>query len=185
MTATALVVPTTRDAMLALTPRDVYMLEQAGQVAREIVDNWIVEWTEGGWSQAEIAQELGCSQQAVSKRQSRIGIEPSQPNRPHKVQPSCTSPTDTEIVEGEIMEPESQAIDGADLTPIPIAAESDSGSSPAITASPMAESYTLNSFRELITKTFTPSNIQALSPKAKARFIDLLKEAIDLLGEEL
>ena len=102
--STELVVPTNREAVLALESPVLYLLEQAGEVAREILDERIVGWTQQGWTQREIAEEIGCSQQAISKRQMRLGVRPAQPNRPHKVQPGCTSengsaPVDVEVVE--------------------------------------------------------------------------------------
>jgi hypothetical protein len=63
------------DVVRTLDSPTLYQLEQAGQVAREVLDERIVEWTQAGWSQRQIAEEMGCSHQAVSKRQARLGIE--------------------------------------------------------------------------------------------------------------
>ena len=100
-----LVVPASRDAVLALDSATLYVLERAGEVAREILDGRIVAWTGEGRTQRQIADEIGCSQQAISQRQARLGVRPSQPNAPHKVQAACTSEngSDAEVVDAEVM----------------------------------------------------------------------------------
>ena len=45
---TELVVPTSRDAVFALDSPTLYVLERAGEIAREILDGRIVAWTEQG-----------------------------------------------------------------------------------------------------------------------------------------
>jgi hypothetical protein len=41
----------TRDAILALSSDHLYALEQAGEIARDVLDERIIAWTEEGWSQ--------------------------------------------------------------------------------------------------------------------------------------
>jgi hypothetical protein len=44
-----------------------YRLEQAGQVATEVLDERITAWVKEDKTQQWMATEMGCSQQAVSK----------------------------------------------------------------------------------------------------------------------
>jgi hypothetical protein len=82
------------------------LLEQAGEVAREILDGRILEWTGRGWTQQQIADEIGCSQRGVSKRQARLGIAPSQPHAPrgskNRVLTSSNG-SDPEVVDAEVV----------------------------------------------------------------------------------
>jgi hypothetical protein len=76
---TDLVVPTGRQAVRALDSPTLYLLEQAGEIAREILDGRIIEWTAQDWTTRKIAAEVGCSQQAIVKRQARLGVKSSDP----------------------------------------------------------------------------------------------------------
>jgi hypothetical protein len=69
-------IPQDPDVLAALPSRELYRLEAIGQLATEILDQRVVEWTERGWTQRLIAAELGCSQPAVSKRQARLWVRP-------------------------------------------------------------------------------------------------------------
>lgn len=114
-----LVVPTSRDAILALDSQALYLLEQAGEIARGILDERIVAWTTEGWTQTKIAEEIGCSQQTVSRRQAWLGVQPSQPNAPHsprKVRAPSTSEeaTDGEVVDAEVVDAEPSDNDASD-----------------------------------------------------------------------
>jgi hypothetical protein len=85
-------------------PSDVlYQLEAAGQLATEILDERVIQWTGESWSQRKIADELGCSQPAVSKRQRRLGIEPAQPHKAPAISDNrvITSDDEPEIVDAE------------------------------------------------------------------------------------
>lgn len=72
---TDLVIPEGHDVVRSLPSETLYRLELAGQIATEILDERVIDWTNDGWSQNQIAEELGCKQPAVSKRQKRLGIE--------------------------------------------------------------------------------------------------------------
>jgi len=78
-TSTELIVPDSRDLILSLDSPTLYKLEEAGQIARDILDERVVGWTSEGWSQRQIAEEIGCTQAAVSKRQARLGVEAAGP----------------------------------------------------------------------------------------------------------
>jgi hypothetical protein len=99
---TELVVPTSRQAVLALDSPTLYLLEQAGEIAREILDGRIIEWTEQGWSQRKIAGEVGCSQSSVSRRQARLGVQPSQPHTSVESDAGCIT-SNGEVVDAEVM----------------------------------------------------------------------------------
>jgi hypothetical protein len=104
-----LVVPTSRAAVVTLKSRTLYVLEQAGEIAREILDGRIVAWTEQDWTQQKIADEIGCSRQAVGKRQARLGVTPSQPHAPRgSSNPVATSNGDgpAEVVDAEVVDAE-------------------------------------------------------------------------------
>jgi transcriptional regulator with XRE-family HTH domain len=112
MTGRELVVSTSREAVLALDSSMLYVLERAGEVAREILDARIVDWTEQGWTQRQIAGEIGCSQSAISQRQARLGVKPSQPhtrrgsNKPLITPENGSDPTataDVEVVDAEVI----------------------------------------------------------------------------------
>jgi len=78
-TSTELIVPDSRDLILSLDSPTLYKLEEAGQIARDILDERVVGWTSEGWSQRQIAEEIGCTQAAISKRQARLGIDAAGP----------------------------------------------------------------------------------------------------------
>lgn len=73
-------IPDSREVAQALPNHVLYRLELAGQIAREVLDERVVAWTHEGRSQSDIAQELGCTRQAISKRQQRLGVEAANPN---------------------------------------------------------------------------------------------------------
>ena len=106
--STDLVVPTNRAAVVALEPRMLYLLEQAGEIAREILDERVIEWTEQKWTQQQIAEEVGCTRQAISQRQARLGVAPSQPHaRRRSSKPLASSengfgPVDVEVIPGQL-----------------------------------------------------------------------------------
>jgi hypothetical protein len=81
-----------------------YMLERAGEMARDILDERIVEWTREGWTQQRVADELGCSQQAISKRQARLGVKSIDPRGSYNrvVKDDCEPET---VEPDEILEP--------------------------------------------------------------------------------
>jgi hypothetical protein len=76
MATAELAIPEGRDVVRSLPSEMLYRLELAGQIATEVLDERVVEWTEAGQTQVWIAEELGCTPQAVSKRQMRLGAEP-------------------------------------------------------------------------------------------------------------
>lgn len=103
---TDLVVPESREAVLALKSSELYLLEQAGDIAREILDGRIVAWTEQGWTQQEIADEIGCNRATVSKRQARLSVTPSQPHAPRGSSATGTTSengSDPEVVDAEVV----------------------------------------------------------------------------------
>lgn len=79
MTETLPAIPQTKDVIQTLPSATLYVLEQAGAIAREILDERVVTWTQEGWSQRKIAAELGCSQQAIGKRQVRLEVKALDP----------------------------------------------------------------------------------------------------------
>jgi hypothetical protein len=74
-------IPVTRALAYELPSDLLYKLERAGEISRQILDERIVEWAADGWTQSAIADELGCSQPAISKRMTRLGIEPAHPEQ--------------------------------------------------------------------------------------------------------
>lgn len=67
-------VPESKAVAKKLPPRDVYKLYQAGEIAREVIDEWVTEWTLDGKTQKWMSGELGCSQQTISNWQKRLGV---------------------------------------------------------------------------------------------------------------
>lgn len=74
-------IPTTR-ALAHDLPSDVlYAFERAGEISREILDERVTAWAEAGLTQQWMADEMGCSQPAVSKRMKRLGLAPAHPEK--------------------------------------------------------------------------------------------------------
>jgi hypothetical protein len=69
------------DLVRGVPPRVLYQLEQAGKLAADVLDEWVREWTREGKTQEWIAGELGCTRQAISKRQARLGVQSDDPRR--------------------------------------------------------------------------------------------------------
>lgn len=92
------VVPTARVDVERLPSEVLYRLEQAGEIAKEILDERVVRWAEGGMKQAWMADELGCSQQAVSKRLARLGIETRDPRGRPKNNNQVVKPPRQEVL---------------------------------------------------------------------------------------
>lgn len=108
--STDLVIPTSREAVLVLESPVLYLLEQAGGVAREILDGRIVDWTEQGWTQQRIADEIGCSRRAIGKRQERLGVQPtSNRGHPRELEPGSNSGDNGEIVDAEVIDADEPA----------------------------------------------------------------------------
>jgi hypothetical protein len=74
-----LVATGSQELIRQLPPDQLYLLEQAGEIAREVLDEQVIGWTEEGRSQRWIAEQLGCSHVAVGKRQARLGVESLSP----------------------------------------------------------------------------------------------------------
>jgi predicted transcriptional regulator len=72
---TELAIPESKELIKELPSRVLYQFERAGVLAKEILDERVTEWAEDGWTQQRMAEEMGCSQQAVSKRLSGLEIE--------------------------------------------------------------------------------------------------------------
>lgn len=99
-------IPSGREAIRGLESRMLYTLEQAGQIAREVLDERIVGWTEQGWTQRQISEEIGCSRQAIGKRQARLGVQSEDPRRDNSLSNPVaqTEPNeDDEIIDAEIV----------------------------------------------------------------------------------
>ena len=68
--------PPSAEAIRAMASPEVYALERLGEAlvegARAELDGRIAEWTQAGWSQRQIADEIGCDQSTVSRRQARL-----------------------------------------------------------------------------------------------------------------
>jgi hypothetical protein len=56
----------------ALPSAALYLLERAGELAREVLDERITEWTQAGWTQRQIAEEIGCDHTARSADARRV-----------------------------------------------------------------------------------------------------------------
>jgi hypothetical protein len=107
--STAIAIPESREIAQELPSNVLYQLEEAGQIATEILDERVTAWKHEGSTQKWIAGEFGCSQQAVSKRQKRLGIKPSQPQAPRSNNPVVTDPVEHVTISPEdIVEPEPQ-----------------------------------------------------------------------------
>lgn len=74
-TADHLALPENRYLVRQLPPHQLYALEQLGEIATEAVDDLVIGWAEEGKTQQWMADQLACSQQAVSKRMVRLGIK--------------------------------------------------------------------------------------------------------------
>jgi hypothetical protein len=74
-----LTIPDSTDVARELPSDILYKLELAGEIAREVLDERIVEWTEAGKSQRWIATELDCDQRTVGRRQERLGVKSKAP----------------------------------------------------------------------------------------------------------
>lgn len=72
MNTTDLIVPSSTDVIRELDSPTVYALEQAGGVAREVLDDRIVRWTEDRWTQQQIADEIGLDPGNLSRRMQRM-----------------------------------------------------------------------------------------------------------------
>jgi hypothetical protein len=77
-----------------------FQLEQAGEIATEILDERVTAWAEEGWTQRRMADEIGCSPSSVSDRLKRLGVKTKDPRggaREFARSPSKTEPlTDEE-----------------------------------------------------------------------------------------
>ena len=73
-------IPATQASARDLPSDVLYALERAGEISRAILDERVTDWATAGWTQRRMADELGCSQQAVSERVRRLGI--AKPRRP-------------------------------------------------------------------------------------------------------
>jgi hypothetical protein len=71
MTTTDLVIPD-RAELAQLSNAELYKLEVLGDISKEILDDRVIQWTEEGWTQRQIAVELGCSHVAVGSRVRRL-----------------------------------------------------------------------------------------------------------------
>lgn len=70
-----------------MSSADLYALEQAGQIARDILDGRIAGWVEAGWTQQSISAETGIPQQTLSDRVRRLGLSTaSLRGRPRKIE---------------------------------------------------------------------------------------------------
>jgi hypothetical protein len=106
-------IPESTDLARELPSNVLYQLEAAGQLATEILDERVIQWTREGWSQQKIADELGCDQRTVGRRQERLGVTPvSSRGRPRKElgdMPNSedaapvAEPQDEEVVSGEVV----------------------------------------------------------------------------------
>jgi hypothetical protein len=85
MLTTDLVIPESLEVAENLPSDLLYKLEIAGEISKEILDRRVIEWADEDWTQSQMADELGCSQQAVSKRMKRLGVQPSQPHAPRDI----------------------------------------------------------------------------------------------------
>jgi hypothetical protein len=56
-----------------------FQLEQAGEIATEILDERVRAWAEGGWTQRRIAEEIDCAPSSVSDRLKRLGVKTKDP----------------------------------------------------------------------------------------------------------
>lgn len=72
---TELIVPESKDVVRSLPSETLYKLEVAGEIATEVLDERVIEWIKEGQSQEYVSDEIGCTQQAVSKRIIRIEEE--------------------------------------------------------------------------------------------------------------
>jgi hypothetical protein len=79
MTGAELMVPQDAELARSLPSAQLYLLERAGDLAREVLDERVIQWTADGWTQRRIADELGCDHSSVSRRQSRLGVKSSDP----------------------------------------------------------------------------------------------------------
>lgn len=102
-----LAIPESAELARELPSPWLYQLEQAGALAREILDERVIQWTDEGKSQRWIADEVGCSHQAISKRQAKLDIEPSQPKRAASGNLVATS---VEVVEPDEVLPPTQEL---------------------------------------------------------------------------
>jgi hypothetical protein len=104
------------DLMRVLPSDQLYQLEQAGEIAREILDERIAGWVEDGWTQQRIADEIGITQRGIGKRLERLGLRTqSNRGRPKKLEQSSNSPdpdpsdlgeeVDAEVVEDDAPHP--------------------------------------------------------------------------------
>ena len=87
---TELAVPDSIEVAKNLPSAWLYQLEQAGSLATEILDERVQVWAHEGWTQQQMADEIGCSQSAVDRRCARLGVRTQSPrgrpkNNPHRV----------------------------------------------------------------------------------------------------
>lgn len=106
MDAMSLVVPDDVDLVRQMPSSVLYQLEEAGRIATEVLDARVVDWTERGWTQRQIAEELGCDRSTVGYRQRRLGVEPTSNRGRPKVELGSVpnSPDEPEIVDAEVVE---------------------------------------------------------------------------------
>lgn len=115
-TAIERAVPQTVDVARTLPSPTLYALERAGGIAREVLDSRIVAWTTDGWSQRRIAEEIGCSQSQVSRRQQRLGVTAAGPQAGQTARAPRELPSGNDaprIIEPEILPPLAPDSNGA------------------------------------------------------------------------
>lgn len=105
MTGMELVIPQTKEMAFGLPSQTLYFLEEAGEIARDVLDGRIAEWAEAGWTQRQMAEEIGCSQQTISKRLNRLGLKTTDPRSGKAGRKANTPPayssTDPDVIEAE------------------------------------------------------------------------------------
>jgi hypothetical protein len=79
MSSIELAAPQNVELLRSLPSAQLYLFERAGDLAREVLDERVIEWTRDGWTQRRIAEELGCDHSSVSRRQARLGVKSSDP----------------------------------------------------------------------------------------------------------
>lgn len=75
----------TREQAREMDSRSLYVLERSGQICKAVLDERVIAWTQEGWTQQRMADEIGCSRQAISKRQIRLEIVPSEPHPSRRI----------------------------------------------------------------------------------------------------
>lgn len=104
--------PSDLDLIRTLPSDQLYALEKAGEIARDVLDHRIRFWCADGWTQQAIASEIGIAQQNISKRLARLGLTTlSNRGRPTNytlgvIRSDEPPADDIEVVDGEVVEPE-------------------------------------------------------------------------------